>query len=253
MALRLIQRLTTSNPSPDYIARVATVFNNNGQGVRGDLGAVVKAILLDPEIRSQSAFFTSWMGKGREPVLTLSAVARAAGAIRNSPYGGYNWGVINLTTELNQMPMKSPSVFNFYLPDFEYLDITVPGLQGLYAPEFQLINSATILARINSIANRLFLTRFDFAPLQGFGSFNLTSGTFIEDNVRLVNYLNLNMAAGALSQQTVNRIILALNTRVRETSISGLTGDALFAEIERRRFRYAIMLVTSSPEFQVQL
>lgn len=112
---QLIQRLVTSNPSPAYVARVSAVFANNGAGVRGDLQAVLKAILLDTEARSATTAAQPTYGKLREPVMRFLAWARA---YRASSATG-TWAVGDLSdpaTRLGQSPMRSGSVFNFFRP-----------------------------------------------------------------------------------------------------------------------------------------
>ncbi len=129
MATRLIERLTTSNPSPAYVARVARVFNDNGFGERGDLGAVVKAILLDPEARSTTG---ETSGKIKEPLLRLTQMFRAYNA--TSQNGGYPLGFIYIV--FGQGPLQSPSVFNFFSPTF-----APPGEirdNGYVAPELEI-------------------------------------------------------------------------------------------------------------------
>lgn len=127
---QLIQRLVTSNPSPQYVARIARVFENDGAGRRGELGAVVKAILLDPEARQAPAGAAA--GKLSEPLLRLTRLWRAYGA--RSQSGKLN--VQNIPGYIGQGPLQAPSVFNFfspfYAPPGEILD------QGLVAPEMQL-------------------------------------------------------------------------------------------------------------------
>ena len=114
---QLIQRLVTSNPSPAYVARVAAAFADNGSGVRGDLKAVLRAILLDPEARDASNAANPAYGKVREPVLRFLNWARAYRA--NSPSG--LWAIGDLSdaaSRLGQSPMRSPSVFNFFRPGY---------------------------------------------------------------------------------------------------------------------------------------
>ena len=128
ISFRLIQRLVTSNPSPEYVSRVAGVFNNNGQGVRGDLGAVVKAILLDAEARTSNS---ETSGKLKEPILRLTQLWRAYdGRSANDQYRYWPVGVFS------QGPLLAPSVFNFFSPFY-----APPGEisdAGLTAPELQI-------------------------------------------------------------------------------------------------------------------
>ncbi|MEO6897768.1 MAG: DUF1800 family protein [Caldimonas sp.] len=145
---QLIQRLVSSNPSPAYVARVAAAFNDNGSGVRGDMKAVWKAILLDPEARAVGTSTSA--GKLREPVLRLSHMLRAFKATSTS---GRFTG-IGLTddpaTRLNQTPMFAPTVFNFFRPGY------VPsgkGLSdaGLVVPEMQLTHELSVAGYMNYI------------------------------------------------------------------------------------------------------
>ena len=120
---QLIQRFVTSNPSPAYVAAVAGAFNNNGAGVRGDMKAVLKAVLLNPEARTTS----DRSGKIREPVLRLSALLRGFGYASDS--GRYRVGnTDNAGSSLGQTAMRSPSVFNFYRPGY-----VAPGTQAAAA------------------------------------------------------------------------------------------------------------------------
>lgn len=130
IAMRLIERLVTSNPSPAYVRRVAETFNDNGAGVRGDMADVVRAILLDPEARPGGALDTD--GKLKEPLMRLTQLWRAYGATSGS--GRYPW--IFAYILLGQGPLQSPSVFNFFSPFY-----APPGEirdRGLVAPELQI-------------------------------------------------------------------------------------------------------------------
>ena len=131
IATRLIQRLVTSNPTPEYVQRVASTFNDNGSGVRGDLEAVVRAILLDEEARAASTAPGS--GKLKEPLLRLTQFWRAYDA--RSADGGFVFRPATIDI-FAQGPLQSPSVFNFfspfYAPPGEIADA------GLAAPELQI-------------------------------------------------------------------------------------------------------------------
>jgi uncharacterized protein (DUF1800 family) len=144
----LIQRLITSNPSPDYIGRVSAVFANNGSGVRGDMAAVVKAILLDTEARSFSKTLEPTFGKMREPYMTLMNIAKTFNAQPSS--GNYESATYMYDFYL-QEPFQSPSVFNFYLPNHR-----PPGeltRMGLYGPEFQILTAVTAVETQNNLLN----------------------------------------------------------------------------------------------------
>ncbi len=137
---QLIQRLVTSNPSPAYVQRVAAAFANNGTAVRGDLRAVVRAILLDTEARSVAVAAGNTFGKLREPVVKFIHLHRAFDA---RPSGGY-YDVDDLSdpSYLNQSPLAAPSVFNFYGRDFAPSGPL--GQAGLVGPEFELATSSAI-------------------------------------------------------------------------------------------------------------
>ncbi len=141
----LIQRLVKSNPSPEYIFRVAGAFNDNGSGVRGDLQAVIRAILLDPEARDCSWIDVMDHGMLREPIVRYTHAVRAFNA-SNSSGRFYNWAGYFEDEQL-QHPMNSPSVFNFFLPDYQPLGMVAD--LDLVAPEFQIFNSATSLSYVN--------------------------------------------------------------------------------------------------------
>ena len=142
---QLIQRLVTSNPSPAYVARVAGTFNNNGSGVRGDLAAVVRAILLDPEARATPTGDT--VGKLKEPLLRLTALFRAYDA--TAPNGRY---LIDFAAPLlGQAPLQSPSVFNFFRPGY-----APPGeiaSRELVSPEMQITTEFTAATFANVLGN----------------------------------------------------------------------------------------------------
>lgn len=140
---QLIQRLVTSNPSPAYVARVAGVFNNNGNGVRGDLYAVARAILLDPEARHGHETNPETFGKLREPLLRVTHLWRAFGGI--SVEGGNQYPYPE--SDLGQAPLRSPSVFNFFRPRYQPTGALADA--GLVAPEFQITNESTITSTTN--------------------------------------------------------------------------------------------------------
>ena len=150
---QLIQRLVTSNPSPYYVARVTAVFNNNGRGEKGDLSAVVRAILLDPEARQTSPTGVESFGKLKEPVLKFTSLMRAFEVEAFQPltddgsaeretvrffWPGFDFG---------QRPYGSPSVFNFYRPD--YKPANAFGGADVVSPEFQILNEKNITAASN--------------------------------------------------------------------------------------------------------
>jgi hypothetical protein len=138
IAKQLIQKLVTGDPTPGYVARVARVFADNGAGTRGDLRAVVRAILLDPEARGPVKFDPGY-GKLREPAKFVAAAARALDARSDGVFFRRQTGA------MGQPVFMAPSVFNYYPPDY-----VVPGTAVL-GPEFALQNSTSALARANFV------------------------------------------------------------------------------------------------------
>jgi uncharacterized protein (DUF1800 family) len=147
----LIQRMVKSNPSPEYIERVASIFVNNGTGVRGDLAAVVKVILIDEEARHCSWLDDATSGKMREPMMRYMQILKAFDATNTS---GKMWSVGAIADEMGQHPMASPSVFNFFLPS--YAPSGPVSDSSLVAPEFELLNSAIAIKYINLISDMFF-------------------------------------------------------------------------------------------------
>lgn len=147
IARRMIQRLVTSNPSPAYIRRVATVFGDNGAGVRGDMRAVARAILLDPDARNNIARGNPRFGRLKEPYLRYVKYARAFTA-RNSD-NTYRITTPYSSTWFGQEPMNAPSVFNYYLPDFRPSGDLAN--EGLVAPEFQIATPNVMASSANII------------------------------------------------------------------------------------------------------
>lgn len=227
---RLIQHLVTSNPSPAYVARVAAVFANNGQGVRGDLGAVVRAILTDSEARGELPP-TNLFGHLREPALFITSALRSL--------GGQSDGVLlRSTSSAMGQPVFSPeTVFSFYPPSYE-----IAGTQAL-APEFGILNAATALARANFI-NTLIMqggAQPDPTVAGSTGTtVNLTPLAGAANNPALVAQLNQTLMHGSLPADASNIILTAANA-----AQTGST-DPLAAA------RAAAYLFLTSPQFQVE-
>lgn len=151
---QLIQRLVTSNPTAEYLQRVVSKFNDNGQGVRGDLAAVSKAILLDPE-----ALNTDNVKKFKEPILATTAMLRALGVMPGidwpTPKGGNMHGVYWFRTlDIGQNPLMAPSVFNYYEPDFQPVGAGFNNTTHV-APEAQIIDSQLVIGFSNLVHDLL--------------------------------------------------------------------------------------------------
>jgi uncharacterized protein (DUF1800 family) len=220
---QLIMRLVTSNPSPGYVARVAAAFSNNGAGVRGDMQAVIRAILLDAEARSDPSGTAA--GKLREPVMRLTGWARAFGA--SSPSDAWAIGdTSSSTTRLAQSMGRSGSVFNFFRPGYSPPNTAIASA-GLVAPEFQITNELSTIAYVNFmqtlIGSGIGDVRASYDDLQA-----LTA-----DSQALVDAVNLVLAAGQVSASTVATIKTAVDT----------VGTAA------NKINTAVLLVMASPEY----
>lgn len=142
---QLIQRLVKSNPTPDYVERVAMAFNDNGDGVRGDMKAVIRAVLLDPEARDCEWIAQDASGKLREPLVRYTQIMRGFNATNES---GRMWNVGGLLeASTAQHPLGAPSVFNFFLPTHAPHGPIFDA--GLVAPEFEILTSATAINWVN--------------------------------------------------------------------------------------------------------
>ncbi|MFK7893684.1 MAG: DUF1800 family protein [Granulosicoccus sp.] len=226
---QLIMRLVTSNPSPAYVARVASAFNDNGQGVRGDLAAVVKSILLDPEARNESFSTRPQYGKLRESILRYSHVWRAFKV--TDPITLKHWQ----GRQLPQIaPLTAPSVFNFFQPGY-----SPPGMikeAGNVAPEFQL-NSESNVNNINrQLMRGVRENKFFEIPV----ALNLdTERALLADPDALLDHLDKVLLAGRLSASN------------RELLLDYITSNR--DEIEAERILTDVIgLIATSTEFAVQ-
>ncbi len=202
---KLIQLLVKSNPSPEYIASVAAAFNDNGSGVRGDMKAVIKAILLNPEARDCSWINEPTQGKLIEPFVRFTHFTHAIGTI--SPSGNY-WSHGYYTyNNLKQYPLASPSVFNFFLPDFQPNGAIANA--GLVAPEFQIHNSQTSIGYVNMadiwVMDEINIWSWDDASKNVYTDFSWLVED-AQDAEVLINKLDLVLTHGSLSEETRNII-----------------------------------------------
>lgn len=237
----LIQRLVTSNPSPDYIYRVAAAFNDNGSGVRGDMKAIIRAILLDPEARNRSNIDNPQFGKLREPVLRHTHIARSFDYRPAS--GPLRVGTDASIEAYAQLPMKAPSVFNFYLPDHQPLGPIKDA--GLVAPEFQITTATTTIKNLNFYAVSL---PFDFVidPIAEGDEIELLSDFAAEnqliendDIAGLLDRLDILLTRGQMSATTRSAL---------QAAITGAIANDLEPE---ETVRFAVTLVASSPDFAI--
>ncbi len=234
---QLIQRLVTSNPSPAYVGRVTAAFNNNGAGKRGDLAAVLKAILLDTEARNTSAALADPNGgKLREPVLRFTAWARACNV--TSPSG--LWNIENTAdpaTRLGQSPMRSPSVFNFYRPGYLPPN-TALATAGKVAPEFQITTETSVAGYLNFMQSAIADTN---------GLFASDAKADYEQWLPLANDPAA-LAAEANLLLAANQLGTARQTRVRDT-LAAMPSATSANQLSR--IHAAILLTMAAPEFLV--
>ncbi len=253
VARQLIQRFVTGNPSPAYVAAVARAFDNNGRGVRGDLKAVLRAMLLAQEARylSPTSARSSLAGKVREPVLRLTALMRAFSYASDSAW--YRLGdTSNPGTALAQAPLKSPSVFNFFRPGYVPPG-TLAASHDLAVPEMQILHETSAAGYVNYIRN---------AVGSGVGSYDSTRKrndmqpdfaaelALAEQPATLVDQVGVKLLgaapAGALRTEIVNAVsAIAVPTPTT-------TNADQVAKAKRNRVNAAVFLTAVSPEFQVQ-
>jgi uncharacterized protein (DUF1800 family) len=241
IAQRLIQQLVTSNPSPAYVGRVAAAFNNNGSGVRGDMKAVIRAVLLDSEARDMGQVSSTSFGKLREPVVRLGNWARAFGA--TSQTGTWAVNSTSANTSLSQSPLTAGSVFNFWRPGFVPPGTTELGSRGLLAPEFQGVDEVSVAGYINTM-NAVINT--------GIGTGNdvraaYASETAIADNAPpLIDRLDRLLLYGQMS----SGLRASLTTAINSITVAGTQTQVDAARLNRTKL--AILMVMTSPEYLSQ-
>lgn len=229
IGMQLIQRLVTSNPSPAYVRRVSAVFGDDGSGERGNLKAVLRAILLDPEARNPNLNNPTW-GKVREPILRFSGWARAFGA--TSVNGAWAMpDTTDNTIRLAQSPMRSATVFNFFRPRYSP-PVTELAKRHLVAPELQITDETSIAGYLN------FLAIYADRGWEDLQTQYAPEIALAKDPQALVARVVLLLAGDAFSARTAESIAEAVAT--------------VPANRPRDRVRAAILLVAASPEYLVQ-
>ena len=232
---QLIQKLVTSNPSLAYVERVASVFNDNGTGVRGDLGAVIRAVLLDDEARGGHLSNPQTFGKLKEPLLRVTGVWRAFDAV--GEVGPYRF--VGGRGSFGQAPYESNSVFNFFRPDFSQ-----PGdleAAELVSPEFQILTESFITETTNrwlEIAWEIDLDNSELSPRHRIILDTDKEKVMAEEPATLINHLNLLLMSGQMSQ----KMQLILEEYLQEIPYQDGT----------IRTREAIFFIISSPQFAIQ-
>ena len=240
---QLIQRMVTSNPSPAYVARVASAFNDNGSGVRGDMKAVIRAVLLDPEARSPLPGATDY-GKLREPVLRIAHWLRAFGA--RSASGRFLIGnTDNPNSSLGQTPMRSPSVFNFYRPGYVPPNTDIAAA-GLVAPEMQITHESSVAGYLNTLRSVISSGIGSGSPRDVQPDYGEVIGLADRPDA-LVDRIGAMLIAGDMSPELRAQAIDAVG------SVAVSTSNAQSAATARlNRVKLAVFLVMASPDYLVQ-
>jgi uncharacterized protein (DUF1800 family) len=225
---QLIQHLVTSNPSPAYVSRVVAAFRNNGAGVRGDMKAILRAILLDPEARGDVKTAADY-GKLREPVLQLTGVMRALNGASDGVY------LLGQSTNMGQNVYQAPSVFSFYPPNYPAPGTTIDG------PPFKLMLTGTILNRAN------FVDR-------------IVNGDAIaaDDSVAGATGTRIDLASFQSAAANPDQLIDRFNRIFLHDTLSPQARQAVRTAIEAYpaadalgRVRQAAYLIATAPQYQV--
>jgi uncharacterized protein (DUF1800 family) len=242
---QLIQRLVTSNPSPAYVQRVAAVFQNDGQGVRGDMQAVITAILMDDEARNTTAatYTSPNYGRVQEPMIRFSHMARAFSA--ESLSGAFDVG----STEdpaygLAEMASRSPTVFNWFAPGYVPAGTSIEQA-GLTAPEMEITDVTTVMGYLNTMQAALSGGYGNNADLY----ITLATETGLANNPQaLLDRVNLLLLGGQMSSTLSSQILGAINAiSIPQGGDPTAINNALLA-----RAQTAVFLTVASPEYSAQ-
>jgi Protein of unknown function (DUF1800) len=240
---QLIQRLTMSNPQSPYVERVAKVFNNNGAGVRGDMKSVIRAILMDPDVRLNMRSEGPLAGKLKEPVVRFAQFLRAFNA--RAAIGFYEIPDLSSPDSLYQSPLLAPSVFNFYKPDNPLPG--QPSYAKVLAPEFQLAtaNAAAAWADFS-----------DGYMIRGYGSWNegADAGKHIKPDYSAYIPLAQNDPAKLIDELAIVLLNGTISPAFRTQLIRAVTNtpppDQYTLPVEK--LNVALWLIVNSPEFLIQ-
>ncbi len=239
VATFMIQQMVTSDPTPAYVGRVAAAFNNNGSGVRGDMKAVISAVLLDPEARGELKTDPNF-GKLREPVQHVTAFYRQFGVQSANGQTISDGVVFFLPQAMGQYPFNANTVFNYYTPNY-----VVPGT-SLLAPEFGIMNTGTAIQRTDVA------TIMAFAPLNP----DTQNPPLIYDGTS-INIADLIQISA--SDPTGNLLLDELDRRMMHSTMSAEMRQkirtavlAVPASENDFRARTAMFLIASSSQYQIQ-
>lgn len=249
---QMIKKLITSNPSPAYVQRVATIFNDNGSGVRGDLKSVFMAIFIDSEARDLTNISLATFGKVKEPMHRFIQWSRTFKC--TSKFG--SWKIGDMTNNLGQSPLRSPNVFNFFRPNYIPPSTQLATL-ALTAPEFQIINESTVSSYINFMQSIIKTGIYTTAPEIANATSTINDGyditpdysealKYVTNSNSLVDYLDLILNYSQTSNNNKKLIISALDSfGVTETSNSAAT-------TKLNKLSSAILLIMSSTDYIIQ-
>jgi uncharacterized protein (DUF1800 family) len=230
---QLIQHLVTSNPSPAYVGRVGAVFASDGAGVRGDMKAVITAILLDPEARAADINPAEDGGHLREPILYFTGILRALQSTNTNSQGRYDVAT-SYTADLGETPYGAASVFNFFPPGY-----VIPGTR-INAPEFAQENTAAAMLRLNLadsiVRNHLTSFNIDMSQASVLGQIASATGNAGVDSANLVNALD----------------ILFTHAQMPAAMKAAIVAHATQLPVIGQRVRVATWLVISSNFYQVE-
>ncbi|MGB3470368.1 MAG: DUF1800 family protein [Erythrobacter sp.] len=238
-ARQMIQRLVTSNPSPAYVQRVASVFDNDGNGRRGNLRAVFKAIVLDDEALDPASIANPAFGKLREPMLRFVQLGRTFGMRSISG----NWALRDMSdpgSQLGQSPLRSPSVFNFFRPTY-FPTNSQTAANGLLAPEFQLVNETSVAGYINFMEAAVETRGGQFNDVELDYSAEIA---IADDSAALVDRLALLLSANQLTDEIRGAVGSGID------AISVNPGTELADRL--RRVHTGVLLVMASTDYLIQ-
>jgi len=255
ISIRLIQQLVKSNPSPAYVSRISDVFNNNGQGVRGDLKAVVKAILIDPEARNCDLIDTPQTGKLLQPIERLTNLFLAFDV--STPSGKIWFRDENKPGKaIEQAFLAAPSVFNFFSPFYAEKEFVQPA--DMVSPEFQILNATSGIHYLNAIEkaikNRPFLNR-TIANDSGLGLTNNSEDEPILDFTDEIDLLNTQGISALLDRLNLllcrGQLSAAAKSTIENTITQYQTTLSASNYPPKRAVQDAIYFIMISPNYMI--
>lgn len=235
MVKHLITKLVTSNPSPTYVRDVVQVFNSNAQGERGNLGSTIKALLMHREAREGHLTNPQTFGKAKEPLMRVTQLWRAFTPAAVHPDFNYSW----VGDELQQTPLGSPSVFNFFSPDFAQ-----PGRirnSGLVSPEFEIIDETSMISMTSRLlSNSVWSHNYKVTNDSKRVAIDIDREMDMEeDRDALLDHLDLLLLGGRMSDDLRLEVNILMDSRDYRNGAS-------------QRIAEAIFLMISSPEAAIQ-